>query len=241
MAVHDVLAAAPKLHCVIYSWPRVQTQALVTAAALVGHARRVSVVDSADTAVAAPDGVEVVPIGRSAFFVRQFVRTLELFSGDVLLQIAGDAACDDWPALARSFASRFGEQPGLGVLAPEIDGTYWNTQRVAIGPVSPQGLVEVSQTDCIVWALRRELVSWLRTLDYSDVELGWGIDHAAIARARTTRLKVLRDLSLRVHHVPGAGYDYAQASEEMARFLGRLDEPEQAALRALAEMRRPLG
>jgi hypothetical protein len=226
-------ARGPKLHAIVYSWPRVQAEALAIAAALAGHVHRVSVVDSADEAAAAPEGVEVLPIGREAYFGRQFVKTIEAFAGDVLLQVAGDAACADWGALARSVSRRFSEIPGLGVLAPEIDGTHWTTEKVAIGPVGPDQLVEVFQSDCIVWAIRREIVEWLRTLDYSDFELGWGVDWAAIARARVTGLKVLRDLSVSVHHAQGAGYDYAQANEEMARFIGRLDPRERAAIESL--------
>ena len=91
---------APKVHAIIYSWPKVHENALAIASALVGHAARVSVVACADEPLEHDPGVEVFLLDKSCYFGRQFEKTIEVFDGDVLLQIAADTTTASWGALA---------------------------------------------------------------------------------------------------------------------------------------------
>ena len=67
----------------------------------------------------------------------------------------------------------------IGIWTPDIDGTTWPNNRVFLYSTNEPELFGVVQTDCIVWAIRSDLVAYLRSLDYSPTPLGWGIDWAA--------------------------------------------------------------
>jgi hypothetical protein len=81
---------APRVHAILYSWPRVQLNALAIACELVGHAHKVSIVDATHTPFEPPAGVEIHAIGADAHFGAQFKASLDVFDGDVMLHIAAD-------------------------------------------------------------------------------------------------------------------------------------------------------
>jgi hypothetical protein len=222
---------APRVHAIIYSWPRLHENAFAIATALTGHAAHVSVVACTDEPLVHDPAIEVFLLDNSCFFGRQFEKTIEVFDGEVLLQIAADTSTDSWPALATQCAQRFQANPSLGVWTPDIDGTTWPNERVLLYQTADPTLVGVVQTDCIVWALRRSIVEYLRTLDYGMTPLGWGIDWAAIAHAHANNLRVMRDLGVKIHHrIGGSGYDRFEADRQRNEFLSRIPDDDKVQL-----------
>ena len=144
---------APKVHAIIYSWPKVHEHAFAIAAALSGHAARVSVVACTDEPLVHPQGIEVFLLDNSCYFGRQFEKTIEVFDGDILLQIAADTTTASWEALARRCGERFAANPVLGVWTPDIDGTTWPNERVLLYQTQDPTMIGVVQTDCIIWAM----------------------------------------------------------------------------------------
>jgi hypothetical protein len=238
---------APKVHAIIYSWPKVHENAFAIATALAGHAARVSVVACTDGPLVHDPEIEVFPLDNSAFFGQQFEKTIEVFDGEILLQIAADTTTASWGALAQQCAQRFQSNPILGVWTPDIDGTTWPNERVMLYQTQDPTLIGVVQTDCIVWAMRRSIVEFLKTLDYSATPLGWGIDWAAIAHAHANKQRVVRDLGVKVHHrIGGSGYDRQEADRQRNLFLSSIPDEDKVQLyllyalvgaRALAQQR----
>ncbi len=222
---------APKVHTIIYSWPRVHENAFAIATALAGRVARVSVVACTDEPLVHDSAIEVFVLDNSCYFGRQFEKTIEVFDGDVLLQIAADTSTGSWPALAAQCAERFLANPVLGVWTPDIDGTTWPNERVLLYQTPDPTLIGVVQTDCIVWAMRRSIVEYLRTLDYATTPLGWGIDWAAIAHAHANNLRVVRDLGVKIHHrIGGSGYDRFEADRQRNEFLSRIPDADKVQL-----------
>ena len=222
---------APKVHAIIYSWPRVHESAFAIARELAGAAARVSVVACTDEPLAHDPAVEVFTLDNSAYFGRQFEKTIEVFDGDILLQIAADTTTASWATLALQCAQRFQVNPILGVWTPDIDGTTWPNERVKLYQTQDPNLIGVVQTDCIVWAMRRSIVDYLKTLDYTATPLGWGIDWAAIAHAHANKLRVLRDLGVKIHHrIGGSGYDRFEADRQRDLFLSRIPDEDKIQL-----------
>jgi hypothetical protein len=222
---------APRVHAIVYSWPKVHENAFAIATALEGSAARVSVVACTDEPLEHAPSLEVFLLDNSCFFGRQFEKTIEVFDGDVLLQIAADTTTASWPSLAQQCAKRFQDNPALGVWTPDIDGTTWPNERVTLYQTQDPTLIGVVQTDCIVWAIRRPIVDYLKTLDYSATPLGWGIDWAAIAHAHANNQRVVRDLAVKIHHrIGGSGYDRFEADRQRNLFLSRIPDDDKVQL-----------
>ncbi len=220
-----------KVHAIVYSWPAVHANAFEIARALAPDIHKVSVIACTDTPLEHEPELDVVVLDNSAYFGRQFEKTIEIFDGDVLLQIAADTATASWPALAAQCASRYQALPKLAIWTPDIDGTTWPNTRVQLFNTSDPTLIGVVQTDCIVWALSRPIVEFLRTLDYSITPLGWGIDWAAIAHAHANNLRVFRDMAVKIHHrIGGSGYDRMEADRQKAEFLNQLGDDDKIQL-----------
>jgi len=217
------MAGPPRVHAIIYSWPAVHRQAFEIAKQIAPHVHRASVVACSDTPVQHEAGLEVFMLDNSCYFGRQFQKTIEVFDGDVLLQIAADTTAD-WAAVARQCQMRFQSVPNLAVWSPDIDGTTWPNQHVTLYNTDDPNLIGIVQSDCIVWALSRPLVDFLRTLDFSKTPLGWGIDWAAIAHSYANGGRVMRDLAVKIHHTLGTGYNREEADRQRHVFLAALPE-----------------
>jgi hypothetical protein len=211
-----------KVHVFVFCWPGQVENARRIHDAVRVHADALHVIDAS---AEAPDETRAgwTAIDSDAFYGRQFAEALQRFEGDVLLQIQADAASDDWARLIGVMRQRYEKIEKLGIWAPEIDYTWWTTERARLYDLPPgTGLVGVGQTDCIVWALKRNIVAFLKTLDYGSNRFGWGIDWAAIAFAMVNRQLVLRDTTVSVSHPKGSGYGHQDAKAAMTRFLQQL-------------------
>ena len=72
-----------------------------------------------------------VNVGESAYFTDQFIKALELFDGDVLFHIQGDASYNDWFNLIKDAESSF-ETYNWGIYAPNVDYTWYEIGRAHV-------------------------------------------------------------------------------------------------------------
>lgn len=219
--------SALRIHVFIIGWEGKLERARAIATALAGMAPRVTVVYSNAAEMDVDGPGEWVRVPNTDFFGRKFRRCLDLFEGDIFLLIHADTDFSDWPALVQRCKDSFAAIPEMGVWAPDFTNTHWTTPKVTILPVDRlAGLVSVAQTDGIVFAMPKPVIARLRRLDYDDNNMGWGIDFAAIAYARTTGMLVCRDMTLTVGHEQSRGYRGAAAAEQMRQFYTQLSDAE---------------
>jgi hypothetical protein len=217
-------ARAVKIHAFIFCWPGQVESTRRLRSAVRPHVDLLTVIDSSGEALA-ESSAEWICVDRAFFYGRLFRTALEHFAGDVLLQIQSDASAEDWGAVIRACRRRFGAMKKLAIWAPEVDYTVWVTEWVKLYEIPDTGLVGVAQTDGIVSALDKDIVRFLKTLDYSQNNLGWGIDWAAIGYAFASGKLVLRDTTVRVEHPQGSGYGHDPAYDGQSAFLAQLPIP----------------
>jgi hypothetical protein len=215
-----------KIHAIIFCWPGKVPDAQRICASISTSAEKVTVIDASTDPLGTVTNCEWIRISPDAYFGHQFVHALRVFEHDVMLQIQADASHPDWGAVVKTCRQRFEAMPELGIWAPDIDFTTWPTRRVKLFDTGDPELVGVVQSDCIVWALKRPVVEYLKKFDYSNNNLGYGIDWAAIAHCYANKALVLRDLSLRVLHPQGSGYDREEAHRQMWGFLHQMARPD---------------
>jgi hypothetical protein len=225
------MSGALKLHAMVFSWPGHAHEAFKICTAIAGKADRLTVIDASTDPIPGEGQWDWVKIDKECYFGGQFHSALGVFDGDILLQIQADAWSEDWDLLISACRSRFAQLPELGIWCPEVDFTAWPTEKVKLFAMKNPQLIGVVQTDCIVWAMSRPIVEFLRTLDYSITPLGWGIDWAAIAHAHANNLRVFRDMAVKIHHrIGGSGYDRMEADRQRNEFLNRLSDDDKIQL-----------
>lgn len=221
-----------RLHAVIISWEGHADKARAIAQALSGAVDGLTVIYSnrAEQPETGPGTWVQVP--QSWYFGRKFRTALEHVSEDeVMLQIQADAQCDDWPALAAGCAQCFAGHPRIGLWTPDVNWSPWHAEVVGEGMLADTNLLQVAQTDGIVWALHPALYPALSALDYERNNLGWGIDWVAMLEAQNQNRIAVRDLSYPVHHPHSRGYPNAEAAQHMKNFLGQLPPCAQRSIR----------
>jgi hypothetical protein len=150
------------------------------------------------------------------FFTNHWNKALELFGGDVLFQIQADASFTQFAELFDR--CRYAMQRlDCGVYAPQVDYTYWQYTRDLLFEIEPD-LCAVPQTDCICWAVRREVIEQTPRVDPQTNAYGWGLDCIVCATAMRMNKKVVRDYRFTVDHPRGRGYD-SRAAQQQARAL----------------------
>lgn len=226
------------VHACIVCWTGREEAARAIASGLGGCVAQLTVVYSNAEDRDERGAGDWVKVPDAWFYGRKFRRLLDAHRGGVLLLVQADAQCDDWDGLARRCAEVFAADPALGVWAPDIDYSPFPIDLVALRPLPGTSLCEAVHTDGIVWGIAEPVVHRLRQMDYDCNNLGWGIDWAALAFARTARLRIVRDRALHVRHPKGSGYGIRAAREQMARFLTQLTPAER---RQVALLRARLG
>ena len=216
------LMTSLRVHAVIIGWEGKNDRARAIAALLEPVVSKLTVVysNAAETDLTGPGDWLRVP--NADFFGRKFHRAIEVFDGDIFLLVHADTDYADWPALVQRCTHCFTTLPQLGVWSPDFTYTFWGTQDVANLPLPVDGLVSATQTDAIVLALAAPVVERLQRLDCGANNLGWGVDQAAAAFARTTGRLVARDQTILVHHDMSRGYMSDEAGEQMWAYLAQL-------------------
>ncbi len=214
-----------KIQVFVISWNGMHDKAEAIAQAIHPVVDRVSVIYSNKDETEEMGTGHWEQVSNEYYFGRKFKRALDLFTGDIFVLIQADAYHENWPQVLRRCAGSFGI-PELGVWAPNVDWSWWTTERVKLGNYGKTGLSMVAQTDGIIFALRSDVADRIRGLDYECNNLGWGIEWAAIAYAYSHDLLVLRDETITVNHPKGSGYDHSAAREQQNDFLSRLTPQE---------------
>ena len=161
--------------------------AFAIAAALTGHAARVSVVACTDEPLAHDPALEVFLLDNSCYFGRQFEKTIEVFDGDILLQIAADTTTASWGALAQQCAQRFQANPILGVWTPR-HRRHHLAERAGDALPDPGPHPDRRRADRLHRLGDAKIDRGVsENTGLFATPLGWGIDWAAIAHAHANK------------------------------------------------------
>lgn len=222
------------IHAIVISWDGYHAQAVEIARRLEGTVDRLSVIYSniENTTETGPGTWIHVP--QEWYFGKKFRTSLDLLApNEVMLQIQADAYSGNWPALVAGCRANLNEHPNIGIWSPDITWTPWPSEVVGLRHLKNTMLLEIEQSDGIVWALTPEILDRLRTLDYTCNNIGWGIDWAAICIARASGHIAVRDLEQTVDHPQSRGYSSAEATQGMKAFLAQLPGNMQFTFKAL--------
>jgi hypothetical protein len=222
------------LHAFIICWTGKEDNVEAIARSIVGVADQVTVIYSTQDESERSGSGEWVQVPNEWFYGRKFRRTLELSTADITLQIQGDVSCSDWKTLIERCRHVYETTPALGVWAPEVNYTWWDTEAVGILHVDAEKqLTSVSNTDGIIWSFSGPVRERLSQLGYDMNNLGWGMECAAIAHAYTNNMLVVRDMTTQVVHPVGTGYSRDEANRQMDAFLAQLT-PQEIVMHRLA-------
>lgn len=220
-----------RIHAFVISWSGWDAVAAAIARELATHVDVLTVIHSDPSGNAPPEseGWEIVP--DSHFYGLKFRRSLDLFAGDVMLQVQADTVCADWPGLVAAARHAFVTHPAVGVWSPDVNFTPMPTRLTTLAATEGP-LRHVAIIDGIVWALSAAVCARLTAFDYTRNNVGWGIDWAASAFAHASGREVLVDTSITVEHPMSRGYATESALDQLEVFLEGLDDHERA-MRAL--------
>jgi hypothetical protein len=208
---------------VVFCWPGWERNATGLARSIGELGRAVTVLGSGSTSTEVP----WVTLSNDAYFGDQFRAAIGRFDADVLVHIQADATIDD----VSGFVSRVEEafrNERIGIWAPDVDHTFWRTQRVGLGTRSNSALQLrpserlVVNTDCTCWALRASVIEGFRSLNLSQAHYGWGLDFTGAALAYLDDLLVVRDLGILVTQPMGTGYALDEAATEFEHLLAAM-------------------
>jgi O-antigen biosynthesis protein len=235
----------PEIHAAIISWDGYGNAARQIAGQVAPSVTSLRVVYSNSAGAKETGPGDWIDVPNSAFFGAKFRRAIETHNGGIFLLLHADTAFSDWPALVERCQDVFDRHADLAIWSPDFTHTSFPNSRVKLADGPEPGLISVGFPDGIVLALRDDVVRWLKDLDYSENNLGWGIVWAAVAYATTRGLLVCRDANLIVGHEVGRGYDTTNARRQGERFLSQLSADEQRQIDSLRELvkkpEKPLG
>lgn len=224
------------MHTFIISWPGFEAKALEIEKQLSQQPGKVHVIHSLGDSRDFEVPPHWVILRNEAFYGAKFLKSLELCSSDVMLQIQADAHCDNWPEIIRSCRLAFAENPDLGLWAPLVDWTPWSIARTSLAKPKKGIPVRVSMVDGIVWALGVKTLQRMRQIDFSMNPLGRGIDLAAASFAMAHGLDAVVDPRVKVAHPRGSGYSESDANHQLEIFLAQLNAPEKLAREAIQKL-----
>jgi len=183
---------------------------------------KVFVINSDDT----NEKEEWINIGDECYYTEQFMKALELFNGDILFHIQGDASYDKLEELV-SDAKKYFEEYEWGIYAPNVDYTWYTSENTDIESInsSHDNIKMVADTDCTCWFIHKDVIGEFinRKIDMTDQKMGWGIDLCLSAISFIMGKPVIRDYNHIVDHPPGTNYNKDAASNEMNLLWQRLD------------------
>jgi hypothetical protein len=212
----------PSIHAFIFCWPGWEASAHHISRELQGKVQHLTVLykNDRDVTEAGPGDWRKIPSER--FYGWQFRETLDLNRGDVMLHVQADADHSDWPNLVGRCRSAFGLQRALGIWSPNVYHSWYTPRLTRLADQPTDGIVPVTVTDGVVWALCSDVVGALKQFDFTSNNIGWGLTETAAAVAVTHDRSVAMDLTLKVNHPRGSGYDRTQALAEAKTFAAQL-------------------
>ena len=87
-----------------------------------------------------------------------------------------------------------------------------------LGKIDDTDFFRTSYTDCTSWFFIPELITIMKTIDFSKSNLGWGIDLSLIKLAINNGYNVIKDYSVNIYNPPGTNYKSDKALKEMNSF-----------------------
>lgn len=214
------------IHAAIISWQGKYADSRHIAECIHPHVDRLTVIYSNPEEAPESGCGNWIQVNNSVFFGGKFLSALQQGKEDIFLLIHADAGCQDWPGLIQRCRSVH-QLDNIGVWAPSVNHTPWLDSHVELHRDPSTQLAFVAQTDGIVFSVSRAVADRLLRLDYSQNNLGWGIDWAAICHSYTQNLQVVRDHSILLHHPQGSGYMADEARAQMGQFIAQLTLSEQ--------------
>jgi len=216
-----------KIHCIIISWDSYFDKASKIAANVHLHVDSLSVVYSNKDDIKESGCGNWIQASNSCFYGSKFSIGLNLVKDDeVLLLIQADAICDDWKKLISRCYDILSSNKIIGVWAPAVSITSWTNKRVLIEKDDAAKCDFVTQTDGIVFAYSLSVIKRLKELDFSNNNLGWGIDWMAICFSYCNNLYVLKDNDVFIKHIAGTGYCVDEANDQMHLFFKQMKTQE---------------
>src|SRR5579859_2995411 len=129
-----------RIHAFIISWEGHRDKAAKIAASLKDATSFLTVIYSNRANEPEEGPGEWIKVPDDYFYGRKFRSCLDRFRGDIMLQIQADAESDDWLEVIRSIEHCYSAIPKLEIWSPEVDYSYWTTQKVSIGQTRLPGV-----------------------------------------------------------------------------------------------------
>lgn len=168
-----------------------------------------------------------INIGDDCYYTDQFMKAIELFEGEVLFHIQGDASYDKLKELVED-AQKYFEEYEWGIYAPNVDYTWYTAENTDIESLQSnhENIRMVADTDCTCWFIHKDVISEFlnRKIDMSDQKMGWGVDLCLSSLSFILGRSVIRDYNHMIDHPSGTNYNKDQASQEMNVLWSRLDD-----------------
>jgi len=215
-----------KIDAFIISWTGQHRNASMIAKAIHGMVNRVTIIFSDKNDDVSIGEGRWIRVPNEHFGGKKFEKCLGEFDGDIMLSITADAHCDNWASLISSCERAFVRDVTIGVWAPNINYSPLNLEITSVSTIEGTPLHLVTQTDSIVWALSKDTVTRLISLDYTVNNLGWGIDTLACVYCHSTKRLVTVDAETTVFHPLGTGYDHSEADKQQTAFLTQMTTQE---------------
>lgn len=119
----------------------------------------------------------------------------------------------DWNTLYNNTVSNFTDLE-VGIYAPYETRTGW--QKNKGDKMFDKNLYLTDNTDCTVWFLSPEIVSFAKQLDIPKLSpYGWGIDIVLCKYASYIGKNIIVDKSVQVQNPEGSGYDVNKAVNQL--------------------------
>lgn len=168
-----------------------------------------------------------VNVGNDAYFTAQMLKALELFDGDILFHVQGDASYGDWKAVMDD-AKKYYELYNWGVYAPNVDYSWYDSSRTDIDDIAfpEENLRMVACTDCTCWFIHKDIIDQFKAykIDMSPYKMGWGWDILFPSFSFMQKRPVIRDYAHTVQHPEGTNYDKYKAEAEMKALFESLND-----------------
>jgi len=221
------------IHAFIICWPGKEENARHIANEIQHSVDRLTVIYSNRTAKTEAGAGHWVKVSDDWYYGKKFMHSLQLNTGNIMLQIQADAVSGNWKEVVNRCKAAHTDSPNVGVWAPDFDYTAWRTEKVMILENGDGKIAHVAQTDGIVWSVSEPVIRRLKEFDYDANNIGWGIDWAAITYSLANNLLVVRDTSVVIDHPRSRGYSAELGDQQMSLFLEQLTVQEEIQRRLL--------
>jgi len=150
-----------------------------------------------------------IQLDDSHYYGSQYNHAIKhVINGNILCLIVGDNISNNNFQLLFDTAIKTFNSHNVGVYAPNDRRSY----HQGVMTQYSNSLFNIENTDCGFWFIHPDIVSRLRSIDYSKTKYGWDIDKLTIEFSRKQGMLVLRDYSIHTDQLDHTcGYDRWEA------------------------------